>query len=210
MGCAPDVPLQRLQAFLGLLYERHHDLAISLRYLPSASQLQGLRDGELDLGLIHDMAPPPGVDSEPLYRGEALAVVVSLAHRAATRETARHEDLAGDVLFVAPREAEPALHDHIVALAESDGFAFRDIREAPGPDVRDLLFAVASGRGVTIAPRSALNVAGDLGGAAAARSFSPLSWMPDTHLAWPVHARSELRDVYAAAHEVARELYRSY
>jgi hypothetical protein len=208
MGCAPDVPLQRLQALLGLLYERHVALEVEVTYLPTAPQLKRLREGDLDLGLIHDTALPSGVESEGLYRGEALAAVVSLAHRVAARETARHQDLAGDVLFVVPRQTEPGFHDRVVTLAQSDGFAFRHIREAPGPDMRDLLFAVASGHGVTIAPRSALSTAGDVGAAAAARSLTPPSWMPDTCLAWPVNARSELTDVYAAAHEVARELYR--
>jgi len=69
-----------------------------------------------------------------------------------------------------------------------------------------LLFAVASGHGVTVAPRSTLRVVGELGEAVAARPFGPPSWMPDTCLAWPANARPELSDVYAA---VARELFRS-
>jgi hypothetical protein len=78
--------------------------------------------------------------------------------------------LAGDVLLVVPRNAEPGLHDHVVVLATSDGVSFREIREALGPDVRDLLFVIASGRGVTVASSSTLRVGGELGEAAAARS----------------------------------------
>ena len=51
MGCAPDVPLQRLQGFLGLLYSRHGDVDVT--HLPSAVQLRELREGELDLGVVH-------------------------------------------------------------------------------------------------------------------------------------------------------------
>jgi len=32
---------------------------------------------------------------------------------------------AGDVLLVVPRRAEPGFHDHVVALAASDGIPFR-------------------------------------------------------------------------------------
>lgn len=206
LGCAPDVPLQRLQAFVGRLWEREVDLEVEVTYLPTAEQLQRLREGDLDLGIVHEPGSAPGVQAQRLYRGEALAAVVSLAHRVAARERARLDDLAGDVLLVVPRRVEPGLHDRVVALAASDGTLFREIREAPGADVRDLLFAVASGRGVTVAPRSTLRVVGNLGDALAARSLGPASWMPDTCLAWPVKADPRLSGVYAAAREVAHEL----
>jgi DNA-binding transcriptional LysR family regulator len=208
MGCAPDVPLQRLLACLGLLYEYRADLELDVTYVPTAQQLQQLRDGDLDLGLLHDTGPTPGINAERLYRGELLAAVVCLSHRVAARESAQLADLAHDVLLVAPRGTEPALHDRIVALSTIDGAAFRTIREAPGPDVRDLLLAVARSHGVTIAPRSTLRVAGDLGEAVAARLISPPAWMPDTCLAWPANRRPELSGVYAVVREVARTLYR--
>ena len=51
--------------------------------------------------------------------------MVSLAHPVAARERARLQDLAGDVLLVVPRRTEPGFHDHVVALAASDGIPFR-------------------------------------------------------------------------------------
>jgi LysR family transcriptional regulator, benzoate and cis,cis-muconate-responsive activator of ben and cat genes len=208
LGCAPDIPLQRLQALLGLLYERCADLDVELTYLPSAVQLQLLREGRLHLGLLHETDPGANVKTEYVYRGELLAAVVPFGHPVAAQQTARLEDLAGDVLLVAPRRAEPRLHSRVVALATSDGSPFRDIREAPGHDIRDLLFAVASGRGVAVAPPSTLRVVGELGEAVLARPLEPAAWMPDTSLAWSANGRSELSPVFAAACEVARELYR--
>jgi hypothetical protein len=209
MGCAPEVPLQRLLACLGRLSEHRVDLEVEVVHLPSALQLRRLRDGDLDLGLLHGTEPAPGITAERLYRGEPLAAVVSLSHRIAACESARLADLADDVLLVVPRHAEPALHDRVVALSATDDTPFRAIREAPGPDVRDLLLAVARRHGVTVAPLSTLRVAGDLGQVVAARPLTPPAWMPDTCLAWPADARSELSGVYATAREIARELYRS-
>src|SRR5690242_17555156 len=137
IGCAPDVPLQRLQAFIGLLGERDGELREQVRHLPTALQLRHLRAGELDLGLLHDAGPHPGIETERLYRGEALTAVVSVAHRVAAAERARLEDLAGEVLLVVPRAVEPSVHDRVAALATTDGHVFRDVREAPGPDLRD-------------------------------------------------------------------------
>jgi DNA-binding transcriptional LysR family regulator len=209
IGCAPDVPLQRLQAFIGLLAERDVDLRAQVRHLPTALQLRQLRVGDLDFGLLHDAGPSPGIEAERLYRGEALAAVVSVAHRVALAERARLEDLAGDALLVMPRTAEPSVHDRVAALATTDGLVFREVREAPGADVRDLLFAVASGHGVTALPRSTMRVVGDLGEAVATRSLAPSVWMPDTCLAWSAQARRGLSGVYDAARHVARELYRA-
>jgi DNA-binding transcriptional LysR family regulator len=207
MACAPDVPLQRLQSFLGLLYERHPELEPEVVYLPTAEQLERLACGELDLGVGHEVGPAGGVEAQRLFAGEELAAVVSFAHPVTSRETARLEDLAGDLLIVPPQWSEPGPYDRAVALAMSDGARFRDILEAPGPDVRDLVFAVASGRGVAVAPRSALRAVGDLGADVVARPLSPTTWMPHTCLAWPVSARRELNGFYDAARAVAQELY---
>ncbi len=134
--------------------------------------------------------------------------VVSVGHRAAGSETVRLQDLVGDVLLVVRRSAEPGLHERVVAAASSDGAAFRAIREAPGPDIRDLLFAVASGHGVTLAPRSVLRCVGDLAAAVVTRPLHAAAMMPDTIVAWPIQVRHELGSVYASARSVARELYR--
>jgi hypothetical protein len=207
MGCAPDMPLQRLQALLGALYGRGVNFEADVRHLPSATQLELLTRGDLDVGVVHDTGAAEGVETERLYRGEPLAALVSLEHRIAGTETTRLEDLAGEVLIVVPRRAEPGLHTRVLALANHDVARFRRIREAPGADVRDLLFAVASGRGVAVAARSTLRVAGDLAEAVAARPLGPATWMPDTCLVSPANARPELSRLHASAREAARELY---
>jgi DNA-binding transcriptional LysR family regulator len=200
------VPLQRLQAFVGLLSQYRPELDAEVRHLPSGSQLEYMHAGELDLGLVHE-TPSDGLATAPVYQGEPLAAVVSLGHSIAARETARIADLAGDVLLLAMRDAEPGPHARLAQLAASDGMRFRAIREAPGPDVRDLLFAVASGQGVTLAPHSTLRTVGELGNAVTARPIDLDASMPATCLAWPRRGRPELAAVYETAREVARELF---
>jgi hypothetical protein len=207
MGCAPDVPLQRLQTFLGLLYERGADLEPEVVHLPSAEQVRQLRAGDLDLGLLHETGDAKGLECERIFRGEPLVAVVPLGHRAAGNDVVRLGDLAGDVLLVVRRSAEPGLHAGVIAAASSDGVAFRAVREAPGADVRDLLFAVASGQGVTLAPRSLPRCVGDLSEAVATRPLEAQGRMPDSVVAWPVQVRHELSSVCASARAVARRLY---
>lgn len=209
IGCAADVPLERLLAFLGALQARCVDLELNVEHAPSAPQLQRLRDGQQDLALVHGSEPGPDVEAERLYEGEALACIVSVAHRLAGCDVARLEDLAGDALVVVPPLAEPEVHAQVIGLAASGRTAFKEVREAPGADLRDLLFAVASGRGVTVAPASTLRLVGDLAEAVTALPLEPSVSMPDTFLAWPVTAPPELDGFHGAAHDVARELYRS-
>ena len=132
MGCAPNVPLQRLQAFIGLLQQCDVELEPSVEHLPSALQLRRLRAGQLDLGLLLDAGPAAGVEFEPLYRGEPFAVVVPIGHPVVERD-ARVRDFGGDVLLVVPRAAEPQLHSDMVALAASDGTRSVPSARLPGP-----------------------------------------------------------------------------
>ena len=207
VGCAPDLPLQRLQGFLGLLSTRHVELDVDVVHLPSGTQIARLHEGDLDLGLVHETGWADGVPTERAYRGEAMATVVSLAHRITTRATPQLADLAGDVLLVVPDRAEPGVHARVVELAESSGARFHAIREAPGADPRDLLFAVASGGGVAFAPISAVPAAGPLGDAVTTRSVGPVHRMPNTCVAFRPDSSPELSEVCASAREVARYLY---
>ena len=207
LGCPPDLNLQRLQGFLGLLYTRHVELDVDVVHLPSGIQLARLHEGDLDLGLVHGTGSGDAIATEPVYRGEPIATVVSLAHRISAQRTAQLADLAGDVLLVVPERAEPAIHSRVLDLARSSGVPFHDVREAPGPDLRDLLFAVASDRGVAFAPESALGTVGQLGDALTAHSVGPARRMPDTFLAFGPDSRPELGKVGASAREVARQLY---
>jgi hypothetical protein len=199
--------VQRLQVFLALLYRRHVELDVDVVHLASGTQLARLHEGDLDLGLVHGIGPGDGIATEPVYHGEPIATVVSLAHRISARRIAQLADLAGDVLLVVPERAEPVIHSRVLDLAESSGVPFRDVREAPGPDLRDLLFAVASDRGVAFAPESALGTVGELGDALTAHSVGLARRMPDTCLAFGHDSRPELGEVGASAREVARQLY---
>ena len=206
IGCAADVPLQRLQAFLGLLSERCAGVEPRIVHLATAQQLRRMRDGDLDLGLVHDPGEQPGITGERVYRGEPLAAVIPLAHRLAGRELVGIEDLTDDVLLLAPRLTEPGVHDRVLGLVAAEGAPFRAVREAPGPDVRDLLFAVASGAGVTLSAPSVLDAVGRLGDAVTARPLVLGGGMPDTCVAWADRNPPPFR-LQAAARDVARELY---
>jgi hypothetical protein len=110
------------------------------------------------------------------------------------------------VLLLAQRLAEPGVHDRVLGLMAAEGAGSQAVREAPGPDVRDLLFAVASGEGVALLAPSALDAVGRLGDAVTARPLVLGGRMPDICVAW-ADGRGPPFGLQAAAREVARELY---
>jgi DNA-binding transcriptional LysR family regulator len=206
LGCLADLPVQRLQAFLGLLYERDPELDVDVAHLPSHQQIELLRAGELDLALIHDPHDDGTISTEPVFPGARLAAFLSVFHPLSTCASVSPEDLGGETLITAPRAGDPALHDWLLAEVTSNGYAFRAVRETRGSDPRDVLFAVAERRGVALRPRSALRLAADLGDVVAGVPLEPAVTMPATLLAWmPAHGPgAALQDV---AREAARALY---
>jgi LysR substrate binding domain len=206
IGCVPDLPLQRLQSFLGLLYLREHPLRARVTHLRSAEQLRRLRAGDLQLALIHDTGEEEEIETEPVFPGEPLAAFVPHGHRFTAGQEVGLEDLRREVLVLFPRRADPGLHDWLLATLEFDGGG---IHEPGGADIRDLLFAVADGNGVTVGPRSTPGLVGELGGAIEARPLAPPQRMPDTVLAWAASGPQRHPHVLAAAREVARVLRRA-
>jgi DNA-binding transcriptional LysR family regulator len=206
IGCVPDLPLQRLQAFLGALYEHQPGLQVTVTHLPSLAQLQRLHSGELDLAVLHQPSDEEGIEMEPLFEGEPLAALLPIGHRLAGRQALHPEDLADEVLIMPPGSADPALNHKLTAALEEVGHRFREVLETPGWDPRDVLFAVADGRGITVRPRSTMVVVGQSDTIVTARPLEPEMRMPDTAIAWRADPRPELLSTLAAARQVARRM----
>lgn len=129
--------------------------------------------GEQDVGLIHHVPHPEAIETEPAFPGEPLVVYLAVGHHLADRPSITPEELYEEVLLVGPRKADPALWDHLDASLADAGYRFHDRRETAGAAVRDLLFAVAEGRGIALGPVSALTVTGDFATAVVRRSLAP-------------------------------------
>lgn len=209
LGCAPDMSLDRLQAFLGALYSSHPELHTEVVHLPSAEQLRRLELGALDLALVHDPGPQPLVEFEAACPGEPLVAYVSIAHPLAGREALGPDELRDELRVTFPRRAEPALSDRLTAVLEEAGVQFRSVHETAGADPRDVLLAVADLRGVTIGARSLLAVAGELDSIVTSCRLEPALRMPDTMLAWRSRAKGE-DGIVAAARDAARRLRCSF
>ncbi|MFG2312083.1 LysR substrate-binding domain-containing protein [Streptomyces sp. NPDC048566] len=154
LGVIPTVAPYLLPTVLRLVHERYPDLDLQVHEEQTASLLDGLADGRLDLLLLAVPLGMPGVTELPLF-DEDFVLVTPLDHRLGGREGI-------------PREALRALH----LLLLDEGHCLRDqaldiCREAGRADapvtttaagLSTLVQLVAGGLGVTLLPHTAVRV----------------------------------------------------
>jgi hypothetical protein len=208
-GCIPELGLQRVQSLAGALYAFDPNLELQITRQRSARQLERLAAGELDLGVVHGSRIGPGIEAEPLFRGEPLTVILPVGHPLTGRPVTSAVDLRGEILLTFPRAADPALHDVLADIVFGAGLRFRGVRAYGEEDPRDVLLAVAEGRGITLAPLSTLESGGEVSAVLERVALSPLLRMPDTLLVWRSDPPPAVTRVIDAARAAARELHAS-
>ena len=144
-GILPDV--------LGFFRMHLPNIGLSLFEMDAAQQAEALRDGRIDVGILH--SPPPDAErwlrTEPVY-ADPLIAAVPYAHRLAGRARLALRDLAAESFVLFPRDVGPALYDDIIARCRAAGFSPRVVQEATG--WHTLAGLVGADVGVAFVPRS--------------------------------------------------------
>jgi DNA-binding transcriptional LysR family regulator len=181
IGCAVNLAIERLLRFLTALHETEPALEAHVTHLTASEQVERLRRGDLDLGIFY-AEEYDDVELSPLFAGEHLAVYLPRDHRLAAMEVLGPMDLADETLVTFPREANPALHDHLLASFGTAGYRFSSVEEAGGLNARDLIVAVAERSGVAFWP--SIGEGGETSTIVTPRALDPPLTMPDTVVAW--------------------------
>ena len=182
IGCAVNLAIERLLRFLTALHETEPALEAHVTHLSAFEQVARLRRGDLDLAIFFHAEEYDDLEMSPVFSGEPLAVYLPLDHRLAAREVLGPSDLAGETLVTFPREANPALHDHLLASFGAAGYRFTNVEEAGGLNARDLMVAVAERSGAAFWP--VIGEGSETNTIATARALDPPLTMPDTVVAW--------------------------
>jgi DNA-binding transcriptional LysR family regulator len=209
IGCPPKLPIQRLLALLGALGMRApHVEARVLHDTPAAEQLRRLAGGGLDVAMLYGADRQLEVDIEPVFPGEQLVAFLPPGHPLTANDVLGPTDLLDVDLVIFPRADDPALFEHLLAELDRGGYRFRQVVEASGGHVRDVLLAVSGGRGIAIDSSSLADLA-DAREMVVHRALDPPLRMPDIVLAWlPRHAH-QLEHVLGLLRDVARDLRRA-
>lgn len=142
-----------LPSVLGFFRMHLPSIGLSLFEMDAAQQSEALRDGRVDLGIVH--TPPTDADRwlrvEPV-RSDPLILAVPAEHRLAGRARFTLADLSAESFVLFPRDGAPSIYDDVIARCRASGFSPRVVQEAAG--WHTLVSLVGAGVGVAFIPRS--------------------------------------------------------
>ncbi|AMJ63162.1 hydrogen peroxide-inducible genes activator [Bosea sp. PAMC 26642] len=153
LGVIPSIAPYLLPATLPALQRRHPDLDLRLRETQTATLLDELADGQLDVALLSLPVERAGLETLPLFDDPFLLVVPAgpAAHGAAfTPETA----LSGDTMLLL--EEGHCLRDQALSFCGSTRLESR--RQYGASSLSTIMQMVANGFGTTLMPAMALPV----------------------------------------------------
>jgi len=147
IGFMPGITLTPV---VRLLRARHLGLDVRMLRTGWHDQVEVLRDGRADVGIVRLPIDRAGLEVRPLYTEPRMAVVAS-SHRLAGKESVRIADLAADHLLQDP-DAVPEWRDVAVELRTGER------RRVPAiHSVEEKLELVAGGEGIAVVPLSTAN-----------------------------------------------------
>lgn len=137
------------QPLLSAFAAAHEDIALVLRELTFASQIDSLLDGTVDAAVLCPGPPLPEFESIPIGRA-SLCVYVSENHHLASRNELHFADIA-DETFVGPGPGIPDWWVDIWWLTSQRGAPARTGRHTAST-TNESLAAVLSGEVIVVAP----------------------------------------------------------
>ncbi|QLY32807.1 LysR family transcriptional regulator [Nocardia huaxiensis] len=158
LGFVPSVlPLEPLRG-VREFRERYPLVQVELVEGFTTRLMEQLGHGALDTAIVRDPDPQPGIHTAPLVT-EPFMAVLPADHPDAGRDSITGAELGDNPLVFFPRAAGGLAHDKNLAPLLDAGCRPRVVQE--GTTWTTILYLVAQGLGVTIAPRSATFTAPD-------------------------------------------------
>jgi DNA-binding transcriptional LysR family regulator len=176
VGYISSLAYSGITELIRAFHERFPLVELNLREMSPQAQLEALKEGQIDVGLVRGSVDDASLAAECVRR-EPLVVALPAGHELAQHKRVALEMLAREPFIIFPRQRGPAFFDQIMALCRAAGFSPRIAQEAPQLDILSL---VAAGFGVAIMPES-IRHTGRKGLAIRAIVGAPST---DLHVAW--------------------------
>lgn len=159
VGCVGSATYSILPQFARALHARLPSLDLAVRgEMLTAGQVEALRDGSIDVGLMRRPADTSGLVLTTIRR-DRLLLAVPDEHRLAHRKRARMTDLTGETVLTHPGGGRSAMFALVTAAAVQAGAVPAAVQEVA--ETSTLLTFVAAGLGVAILPEPARALAID-------------------------------------------------
>jgi DNA-binding transcriptional LysR family regulator len=151
MGFVSSAALRIVPTLVLAMQQRWPRVRLELQEGTTDLQLDRIRQGTLDVGVVREMEPAPDLAVVAIAR-EPLVLAVPDNHPLAARTTTRIADLAGERFIVFPRSRVSRLYDHIAALFHQVGVRFDTAQAAV--QFPTILGLVAARTGLAVVPAS--------------------------------------------------------
>lgn len=156
IGFTSTTALRCLPLLVSAFRARFAQIELELIELWPDAMRVALLTGEIDVALLRDPAPWPGLVVMPVAEERFVAVLPS-GHRLAEAGTAfRLRDLSGDPFVLFPRDHASQGLAKMLDLCAQAGFTPRIVQEVPG--WQTAISMVGSGLGVSILPESVVSL----------------------------------------------------
>jgi DNA-binding transcriptional LysR family regulator len=133
--------------------ELNPEVELSLRSIPTATQLRLLEKGSLDIGFLRlPIGEHPTIEVQIVHR-EPFVVIVPRSHRLAKKKKARLRELSNEKFVMYERSYAPGFHDLILGMLHDAGIVPSISQTAA--EVATVISLVDAQMGVTILPASA-------------------------------------------------------
>ena len=151
IGFAPFSDMAILPRVLGEFRRRTPDVELRLHYLNTPEQLQALREGTIDVGLLRLPADAEGLVVETILR-EPIVLAMPKGHRLCKRAAVPLKALADEPYVNFPRDYAPRFYDLILSICRDAGIGIQVAIEAVS--IHNNLNLIAGGMGVSLLPES--------------------------------------------------------
>lgn len=149
VGFVGSISYDLLPRLLREFRERYPRVQMELRQLTTEDQVEGLRRGDIDVGLVRELESVEGLTVVPLLKEPLLAALPD-NHPLSERESVSLAELSEERFITVPRSQAPRLYDRFVYLCHTAGFSPRISQEAL--QFPTILGLVAAEMGVSTTP----------------------------------------------------------
>lgn len=152
LGFVSSVLPELLPTLIRQAHQRYPGIALELKDMPGPDQVQALKSGQLDFGLMRLPAPHAGVQTRVVLQ-ESIIVALPVDHPLTTHSVIEVKDLAHLPVLVLARRYAAGFHDGLLrAIADQGGKL--DIAEELG-EFTTMLALVSAGLGIGLLPHHA-------------------------------------------------------
>jgi DNA-binding transcriptional LysR family regulator len=155
IGFVPAADLSVLPKVIPAFAKRFPSVHLELHNMTGAGQVDALRDGRIQLGILLQPVDNDSFVVETILR-EPFVMVLPTGHRLAAHRRVPLRSLAQENYIFFPRQIAPKTYDMLVSFCRAEGVTLRVTQESD--HVQTTLGLVAAGLGVSLIPASVRHI----------------------------------------------------